>query len=77
MRRSLHAQQRTNPVEKGRCGGGLLGAEGLAVTACRFPVLSSKNAQENAKASATLLAKDNARRPVGCRARAFVAQHFS
>src|SRR6266511_4295930 len=29
MRRSLHAQRRRNTLERGHCGRGLLGAEGL------------------------------------------------
>jgi hypothetical protein len=77
MRRSLHAQRRRNTLEKGHCGRGLLGAEGLALAACRFPVAIAKNAQENANITATLLATDDARRVLGRRAPAFVARHFS
>jgi hypothetical protein len=77
MRRSLHAQWRRHSLEKGHYGRGLLGAEGLALAACQFPVAIAKNAQEIANTTATILATDDARRALGRRARAYVALHFS
>jgi hypothetical protein len=77
MRISLHAQRRRNTSERGHCGRGLLGAEGLAIAACHCTVAIAKNVQEIANTIATLLGTDNARRRLRRRARSFVARHFS
>ncbi len=54
-----------------------LGAAGLAVGLCPPPLAIGRDAAEIAEAAAELLATDSARRALGRRARAFVAEHHS
>jgi glycosyltransferase involved in cell wall biosynthesis len=54
-----------------------LGAAGLAVAYNQPPVIIAKDAEGIARATVKLLAKDDARRTLGRRARAFVTEHHS
>ena len=53
------------------------GAEGLAIEGCQPPLAVAEDAEGIADAAATLLASVEARRSLGRRARAFVAEHYS
>ena len=55
----------------------LRGADGLAINGQQPPLIIAENAEEIAGATAALLADESARRELGRRARAFVAEHFS
>ncbi|MBI3952202.1 MAG: glycosyltransferase [Acidobacteria bacterium] len=54
-----------------------IGAEGLANTGGRLPLAIAEDAEGIARTTAALLGSENARHALGCRARAFVAQHHS